>query len=78
MKMDDLIEALTILKKHMEETRWPTNCDHDILMVMCQKQDLPEEDVNRLKGLGFNWNDGCECWASFRFGSASTTQGTSP
>ena len=66
--MDDLIEALTIFKKHMPNVGWPTNCEHDVLLVVCKK-DIPKKDAKRLEELGFLWMDEYDCWGSFRFGS---------
>ena len=69
--MDDLIEALSIFKKYMEDVRYPTMCEHDVLYVCCDRTDLPEKDVIRLEELGFVPPSGVsECWSSFRFGSA--------
>lgn len=69
--MNDLIEALQILAKHMDDSAYsPTHCEHDILLVMCDKQELPEEDVKKLDELGFFFSKEHYCWASFRFGSA--------
>lgn len=70
--MSDLIKALTILSKYMtpSELKYPTNCDHDILMVCCRKQLLSDEDMAELEKCSFEWNDEYDCWTSYRFGSA--------
>lgn len=69
--MDDLIEALQILKKYSKDTKYPTHCEHDILMVTAARdKDIPEEDAVRLEELGFDWSDEYECWCSFKFGSS--------
>lgn len=70
--MKDLIEALNIFLKHAEEENEhsPTHCEHDVFMVVGITKDLPEDDVNRLKELGFSWSSEYDCWASYRYGSA--------
>lgn len=68
--MNDLIEALTIFSKYMDKDCDPTNCDHDVLMVLCGHELIPDNKKNRLDELGFVWSDERSCWISFRFGSA--------
>jgi hypothetical protein len=69
--MKDLIEALSILLKHQKaDTRAPTLCEHDVLLVMGVPKELPPEDAKRLDALGFFWMGEYDCWGSFRFGSA--------
>lgn len=65
--MDDLIEALTILRKYENSNR-PTACDHDVMYVCMDNPDaVSKEDKKRLKQLGFDKTKyGFE---SFRFGS---------
>lgn len=67
--MDDLIEALTIFKKYIGDTKWPTHCEHDVLLVQCPK-DILESDAKRLEDLSFSWSQEFDCWASYKFGSA--------
>lgn len=68
--MKDLIEALTIFLKYKNE-RWPTNCSHDLLAIMAvTKEEVSEEDVQRLDELGFHWMNDVDSWGSFRYGSA--------
>ena len=68
--MKDLIKALQIFAKY-KNVKWPTHCEHDILMIMDVTQDEPsEEDIKTLDELGFFWSEEYDCWASFRFGSA--------
>lgn len=67
--MGDLIEALTIFKKHITDPYYsehPTSCEHDILYVS-RVGKMPAADAKRLRQLGFDYNhyDG---WHSFRFG----------
>ena len=70
--MDELIEALTIFKKHLEgySGEYPTHCEHDVLMIGCHTKDLPEKDAKRLGELGFQWNGEHDCWVSYKFGSS--------
>jgi hypothetical protein len=70
--MDDLIEALQILKKYQKtqhDKNYPTQCQHDILLVVGVERLLDNADMVRLEELGFYWSDQYDCWSSFRFGS---------
>lgn len=69
--MDDLIEALAIIRKYTGNVRFPTNCQHDVLTVCVKDKAMKKvtpEDLKRLDKLGFFPGDegGFE---SFRFGS---------
>ena len=51
--MNDLIEALTILSKYVNN-KFPTACEHDVLYVCGIKMnEVTVEDVHRLYKLGF-------------------------
>ena len=67
--MHSLIEALTILSKYMDGVRHPTNCIHDELQIMCEPDEVSEEDIKRLEELSFfvNQHGG---FSSYKFGSA--------
>ena len=65
--MNDLIEALQIFSKYTSD-EYPTACDHDVLYVMVNPDDVSEEDINRLAKLDFFPGDN-ETFESFRFGS---------
>lgn len=68
--MDDLIEALAILRKY-NNSRFPTACEHDIMyFVNIDYNDVSEDDVNRLDELGIFWGEEEEVFMSFRFGNA--------
>jgi len=68
--MEDLIKALTIFSKY-SDTRWPTNCSHDVFAIMEVGEDDPTEDEKvQLEKLDFMWSEEDEVWMSFRFGSA--------
>lgn len=68
--MDDLIEALTILRKYTPDTRYyPTSCEHDELYVFAVGG-VTKVERTRLSELGFAWSDKDDVWISHRFGSA--------
>lgn len=68
--MDDLIEALTILRKY-GNPEWPTHCEHDVMhFVDIDRDDMANEDIKRLDELGLFWDEDEECFISFKFGSA--------
>ena len=70
--MDDLIEALTILRRYLENTNSPSplHCEHDELTV-CDvfASDVSVADIKRLDELGFFVDDDDDCFVSYRFGS---------
>jgi hypothetical protein len=66
--MTDLIEALTIMVKYANPA-CPFVCEHDVLYVHGIGR-MGEADEARVVELGFDWDEGLECWSSFRFGSA--------
>jgi len=70
--MKDLIEALIIMSKYITDEnglRNPTFCSHDLLEVMVDPALVSEEDLARLKCLGFYPNDDSDGFKSYRFGS---------
>jgi len=68
--MDDLIEALQIFRKY-GNSHYPTHCEHDVMTVCINPDDVSEEDILRLDTLGFFAScDSDDCFQSFRFGSA--------
>ena len=69
--MDDLNEALTIIKKGVDPTdKWPTNCGHDELFVKGDWSKYTDDEIKRLDELGFNKIEDDEGgFSSFRFGS---------
>lgn len=68
--MDDLIEALKILRKYSNE-KYPCQCEHDALYVYgADPEKMSVKDIERLEGLGFIVEEDFEkCFISFRFGS---------
>lgn len=69
--MKDMIAALQIFAKYQKETKWPTMCEHDVLMI-CDvgEHDLSDEDKRLVELYGFIWDTATACWVSFRYGSA--------
>lgn len=68
--MDELIEALNIFKKYRNE-KWPTHCEHDVLMIMAVgEKEMSLEDTEQVEKLGFHWSGEYDCWASYKFGRA--------
>lgn len=66
--MDDLIEALTILRKYGNPGR-PTNCAHDLLWVNIDPEKVTPEDTERLDQLGFFPDSEGAGFTSTKFGS---------
>lgn len=68
--MEDLIKALQIFLKY-GNPRNPTHCEHDVLTVDINPDDVSEEDKIALEKLGFftNEEEEEEDFYSFRFGS---------
>jgi hypothetical protein len=68
--MEELIEALKIFLKY-KNNKYPTHCEHDILIVVdISKDEISQEDRDRLGELGFRWSSEYGAWSSFRYGSA--------
>lgn len=69
--MDELIEALTILKKYTS-TKYPIHCEHDV-MTICDvdPNEVSEKDIKRLDELGFFVSEeyGDKMFQSYAFGS---------
>lgn len=67
--MDELIESLQILAKYTTD-KYPTHCEHDILMVPSVQWDkLTDEDATSLDKMGWHDSEEYGCVASFRYGS---------
>lgn len=67
--MNELIEALTILSKYCDSPT-PTHCEHDVLYVMVDPENVSDEDKKRLDELHFVCNYEEEYVCSYYFGSA--------
>ncbi len=68
--MDRLIQALNIFLKY-NNTKWPTHCEHDVLMIAgISKDEISDEDAEKLSKLDFSWSDEYDSWVSYHFGSA--------
>jgi hypothetical protein len=68
---DVLIEALKIFRKYGNPI-YPTQCQHDVLMVGIDPSIVSQKDIEKLKKLSFivSEEDGEDCFISFHFGSA--------
>ena len=74
--MQDLIDAMIIFKKYIEEgsysDKYPTNCCvHEMLLVnaITEEDIISKEDQEKLKELNFEWYDEYECYGSAHYGS---------
>jgi len=67
--VDDLIEALTILRKYGNPSS-PTHCEHDELTVCIDPALVSTKDKARLVDLGLFVDEDYECFKSYRFGNA--------
>lgn len=70
--MDDLILALTILKKYIVDSynlKFPTSCEHDVLYVSVDPESVSDDDKIKLEDLGFIAQEEDACFVSYRFGS---------
>lgn len=71
--MKALLEAFTIFAKYIPNMEYPTICQHDELLVLCDPELVSEEDMKKLSELGFdpaNLDTGEACFRSWRYGSA--------
>jgi hypothetical protein len=68
IELDDLIEALTILRKY-GNPKYPTTCEHDILYVCIDAKLVSAEDTARLDELGFFVENEADGFASHHFGN---------
>jgi len=68
--MDDLIDALCILRKYGNH-QYPTNCSHDLLVIAhINPSEVSDEDKKRLEECGFDIDSDLDLFVSHRFGSA--------
>lgn len=65
--MDDLIEALRIMRKYANPAQ-PLNCSHDVLWVNVSSEVMSAEDLDRLRELHFE-PDNYGGFTSLYFGS---------
>ena len=68
--MDDLIEALQIMRKYGNPD-YPTHCEHDTMSFDIDVELVSEEDKDKLNELGIFVSDeyGDAMFTSFKFGS---------
>jgi hypothetical protein len=69
--MDDLIEALNIVRPYMTEygAKYPTHCEHDVLILNVDPTVISETDRGRLLDLSFFVSTEFDALVSFKFGS---------
>lgn len=68
---DELLEALTLLRRSHPEVTSPFNCEHDTLWVSADPADFTTEELARLDEIGFFVPDSdVPGFMSYRFGSA--------
>lgn len=67
--MSKLIEALQIFLKYGDRA-YPTHCEHDQLTVHgYEKDEISSEDLAKLEELSFAWDEECNGFTSYRYGS---------
>lgn len=66
--MHDFVEAFKIFSKYAED-RNITSCEHDVLYVHVDAEQVSEKDKARLSELGFEVNEEFNNFESFRHGS---------
>ena len=66
--MDDLIEALQILRKY-KNPEFPTHCEHDILYIHIKPKKVTDEDIQALADLSVHPSYELKCFISYKFGS---------
>ena len=67
--MENLIKALQIFIKYGNPD-YPTWCEHDVLHVDINCEEVSDKDIEELDKLGFIPNVDCDGFMSFRYGSA--------
>ncbi len=67
-RMDDLIKALTILRKY-GNPEYPTHCGHEVMYINIPHSEVSEEDLMRLEALGFDKENGGTGFRSYKYGS---------
>lgn len=67
--MDDLIEAFTIFRSYFNK-EWLIHCENNVLRVAgIEIEQVLDDDLKRLKELGFFVDGKFNCFVSHRFGS---------
>jgi len=72
--MDELIAALTLAKKYVEsdsyQAKYPTHCEHDVLMLNIDYREVSAEDLERFAELSFVVDEyEYDSLVSYKFGS---------
>jgi hypothetical protein len=66
----ELIEALTLLARGQSNDISPCHCEHDTLQVMADPANFTDDELTKLKALGFHPDEDELVFTSHRFGSA--------
>ena len=68
-KLSELIEAMNIFLKY-SMSPYPMCCEHDVLHVGVNSNEVSKKDKKRLEELGFVPGEEYDDFISFRYGSA--------
>jgi hypothetical protein len=63
--MEKLIEALQIFLKYRNLTYPIHSIQDELLVVVITREEVSQEDVDKLNELGFRWSYENDCWSSF-------------
>jgi DNA-binding protein YbaB len=66
---ENFIKALTIFMKYGNKT-YPTHCEHDVMRVNYDPEEISEEDKEQLGELGFFPDEEFDCFKTYGYGSA--------
>lgn len=69
--MDELIEALALVRPYMSDygVKYPTGCEHDVMFLNVDTNDIPLAVLSRLEELSFSHSDEYDSLVSYKFGS---------
>lgn len=65
----NLIEAFQIFEKYIDPEQFPTHCQHDVMYVCVDEEQVSAEDLARLDELGFVGVGIEGGFMSYRYGS---------
>ena len=66
--MKELIEAFNIFLNSKNVER-PIHCEHDVMYVQYNPEDFSQDNIDRLKILGFTADYEEHCFYSYKYGS---------
>ena len=69
--MDDLIEALNLVRPYMTDygLQYPTGCAHDVMFLNVTADEIPDNVLVRLAELSFNVDSDYDSLVSYKYGS---------